>query len=132
MQLLQIIYSSTPFGFTLSVLDAILTISRARNKRDDITGMLICRGDLYLQLIEGPAAAIQATYDRICGDDRHLEIALLVKREVPSRMFPAWAMRDDPPRSWMWTQAEVMAGAVAATAPEEIIAIFERLAREPV
>lgn len=130
MSLTQIIYSSKPFGFDASVLDDILTISRVLNARDDITGTLICRADMYLQLIEGPDAAIQATYARIIGDDRHLEINLLVSRPITDRMFPKWAMRDDPARSWMWTQKEVSAGAIQAATPEKIVSIFERLAVE--
>ena len=131
MSLSQIIYSSRPFGFTAGVLDDILTISRLRNARDDITGTLICRADLYLQLIEGPDAAIQALYARIAADDRHHDILPHVTRTVDERMFPHWAMRDDPPRSWMWSQAEVSAGAIKAAAPTDIVAIFERLASEP-
>ena len=131
MSMTQIIYSSKPFGFDSSVLDDILTVSRFNNRRDDITGTLICRADMYLQLIEGPEAAIQETYKRIAGDDRHLEVHLLVSRPVTDRMFPKWAMRDDPARSWMWTQAEVSAGAIGAATPAEILGIFERLAREP-
>ena len=131
MSLTQIIYSSKPFGFDASVLDDILTISRFNNSRDDITGTLICRADMYLQLIEGPDAAIQATYARIIGDDRHLEVNQLVSRAVTARMFPKWAMRDDPARSWMWSQAEVSAGAIQAATPDQILAIFERLAAEP-
>ena len=130
MSLTQIIYSSKPFGFDASVLDDILTVSRARNSRDDITGTLICRADMYLQLIEGPDAAIQATYKRICGDDRHVEITLLVSRTVTDRMFPKWAMRDDPARSWMWSHEKVSAGAITETAAPQILAIFERLAAE--
>lgn len=131
MSLTQIIYSSKPFGFDASVLDDILTISRVLNARNDITGTLICRADMYLQLIEGPDQAIQATYARIIGDDRHLEINLLVSRQITERMFPKWAMRDDPARSWMWTQAEVSAGAIQAATPAQILAIFERVAAEP-
>jgi Sensors of blue-light using FAD len=131
MSFTQIIYSSKPFGFDASVLDDILTVSRARNARDEITGTLICRADMYMQLIEGPNAAIQATYARIIGDDRHLEIHLLVSRDVTERMFPEWAMRDDPVRSWMWTQAEVSAGAIQAATPSQILSIFERVAAEP-
>nr|WP_315457259.1 BLUF domain-containing protein [uncultured Sphingorhabdus sp.] len=130
MPLTQIIYSSKPFGFTASVLDDILTVSRARNARDDITGTLICRGDMYLQLIEGPDPAIAATYERIIADDRHLEIDLLVSRPVSARLFPQWAMRDDPARSWMWTQEEVSAGAIQSASMAEILGIFERLAAE--
>jgi Sensors of blue-light using FAD len=128
MMLTQIIYSSQPFGFDASVLDDILTVSRARNSRDDITGTLICRADMYLQLIEGPDAAIQATYARIIGDDRHVSAKLLVSRAVTDRLFPKWAMRDDPPRSWMWTQEEVSAGAIRAASTQQILGVFERLA----
>lgn len=131
MSLTQIIYSSKPFGFDASILDDILTVSRVLNSRADITGTLICRADMYLQLIEGPDAAIQATYNRIRGDDRHMEVNLLVSRDVTDRLFPNWAMRDDPVRSWMWTQAEVAAGAIKAATPPKILAIFERLASEP-
>ena len=131
MSLTQIIYSSKPFGFDASVLDDILTVSRARNSRDDITGTLICRADMYLQLIEGPEAALQAAYTRISADDRHLEIDCLISHPVTDRLFPKWAMRDDPPRTWMWNQKEVAAGAIAAASPQQILAIFERLASEP-
>ena len=130
MALTQIVYSSKPFGFDASVLDDILTISRVRNSKADITGTLICRADMYLQLIEGPDPAIQATYQRITMDDRHVEINLLLSRAVTERLFPKWAMRDDPARSWMWTQQEIADGAIAAATQQDILAIFERLASE--
>lgn len=130
MPLTQIVYSSKPFGFDASVLDDILTISRVLNSKADITGTLICRADMYLQLIEGPDAAIQATYQRITMDDRHVEINLLLSRAVTERLFPKWAMRDDPARSWMWTQQEIADGAIAAATQQDILAIFERLASE--
>lgn len=128
--LTQIVYASRPFGFDMSVLDDILTISRRRNSQVDITGTLICRSDMYLQLIEGPEAAVQVTYERIKLDDRHLELNLLLSRTVTERLFPKWAMRDDPARSWMWSPEEVAAGALAAATPEQVIAIFEQLASE--
>ncbi len=130
MTLTQIVYSSKPFGFDASVLDDILTISRIRNSKADITGTLICRADMYLQLIEGPDAAIQATYQRITMDDRHVEINLLLSRPVTERLFPKWAMRDDPARSWMWDQQEIADGAIAAATQQDILAIFERVASE--
>lgn len=130
MSLTQIVYASKPFGFDASVLDDILTISRRRNSQADITGTLICRSDMYLQLIEGPDAAVQATYDRIKADDRHLELNLLVSRIVADRLFPKWAMRDDPARSWMWSAQEVAAGAISAASPEHVLHIFQKLAIE--
>ena len=131
MSLTQIIYASKPFGFDASVLDDILTISRIRNSKSDITGTLICRHDMYLQLIEGPDSAIESTYRRIEGDDRHVEMTLLFSRKVTDRLFPQWAMRDDPARSWMWSPQEVTAGAITNATPQEILAIFERLAADP-
>ena len=130
MSLTRIIYASRPFGFDAGVLDDLLTISRSRNARDGVTGTLICRADMYLQLIEGPDAAIEATYARIAADDRHADVIPLVTRTVANRLFPYWAMRDDPPRSWMWTADQVAAGAIGRATPDDIIAIFERLAAE--
>jgi Sensors of blue-light using FAD len=131
--LTQLIYVSRPFGFNAAVLDDILTVSRFNNARDGITGALICRADLYLQLIEGPDSAIAATYARIAADqDRHVDVQLLLSRSVEAPMFPKWAMRDDPARSWMWSHEEVSGGAVRSATPAQILAIFERVAAEAV
>jgi hypothetical protein len=131
MPMIQLIYASRPFGFDEGALAAILIVARRCNERDGITGALICRGDLYLQLLEGPQAAVDAAYRRIERDPRHVDIKLLSRREVTERLFPGWAMRDDPARSWMWTQEEVNAGAIERATEAEAVAIFERLAREP-
>ena len=113
--LIQLIYSSRPFGFDDSVLNGILMIARRNNPRDSITGALICRHDLYLQLLEGPQDAVEARYRIIARDDRHLEV---VKRV-------------DPARSWMWTAKAVEQGALDLAEPDAFIAVFERLAAEP-
>jgi hypothetical protein len=104
--------------------------ARNCNERDGITGALICRGDLYLQLLEGPQELVEAAYRRIERDRRHLEVKLLSRRNVTERLFPGWAMRNDPARSWMWSQEEVNGGAVDRATGAEAVAIFERLARE--
>jgi hypothetical protein len=128
--LIQLIYSSRPFGFDDGVLNGILMTSRRNNPRDAITGALICRHDLYLQLLEGPQAAVEARYGRIVRDDRHLEVVKRVSRPITDRLFPNWAMRDDPARSWMWTAEEIHKGALDRASPSEFIAIFSRLAAE--
>ena len=128
--LIQLIYSSQPFGFDTAMLNGILIIARRNNPRDGITGALICRRDLYLQLLEGPREAVEARYRRIARDDRHLEVVQRVCRPVPERLFPTWAMRDDPARSWMWTAKDVDDGALDRATPEDFIAVFARLAAE--
>jgi hypothetical protein len=113
MAMIQLIYASQPFGFDEAALNSILTSARHYNTRDDITGALICRADVYLQLLEGPEQLVEATYGRIARDNRHLGINRLFSGPISERMFPDWAMRDDPARSWMWTRAEVEDGAQA-------------------
>jgi len=131
MSLIQLVYASRPFGFDPSILGGILGEARRLNPENDITGALICRADLYLQLLEGPADAVEATFARIARDDRHVEVRHLVSRPVERRLFPDWAMRHDPARSWMWTQQEVDDGALDRATEDEVVAVFERVAKEP-
>ena len=130
MSLTQLTYASRPFGFDDAMLAGILLDARRCNTRDGITGMLICRADLYLQLLEGPGAAVDAAYRRIAADDRHMDLRLLTRREADDRLFPDWAMRDDPARSWLWTKAEVDDGALTRASADDIVAVFRRLAAE--
>lgn len=131
MGLIQLIYASRPFGFDDAMLNGILSDARRCNVRDDITGALVCRADIYLQLLEGPEAAVEAAFARIAIDDRHVEIERLFCAPVATRLFPAWAMRDDPARSWMWTREEVADGAIRRAGKADILGVFARLAAEP-
>ena len=131
MNLIQLVYASRPFGFDNATLNAILIEARLSNARHEITGALICRADIYLQLLEGPETSVDSTFARIARDDRHLEVKVLYRMPAAKRLFPEWAMRDDPPRSWMWTQRGVADGAISQASPEDIIRIFERLVEEP-
>ena len=126
MSLFQLIYVSQPFGFDEVALYGILIAARRNNLRNDVTGALICRADAYLQLIEGPEVAIRKTYARIESDIRHINVNFLFGEPVTDRLFPGWAMRNDPARSWMWTQAQVAAGAIAKATRPELLAVFER------
>jgi hypothetical protein len=130
MTIHQLIYMSEPFGFDDGMLNGILSISRRNNIRDALTGALVCRRDIYLQLLEGPEAAVEAAYARITRDDRHLAIVRLLSEPADTRLFPDWAMLDDPARSWLWSEAEVGAGAVQAASNRDLRAVFERVAQE--
>ena len=52
----QVIYVSTPVGFSDKILDSILVQSQVNNKKNEITGALICRSDLYLQYSRGSSS----------------------------------------------------------------------------
>ena len=123
----QLIYSSRPFGYDEATLNGILAEARRFNAEHDITGALICRHDLYLQLLEGPQKIVESLYQRITVDARHLEVELLVEQPVNQRLFPQWAMLHDPAQSWLWSPREVRDGAIRRASEEEVIEMFERL-----
>ena len=130
--MLQLVYASRPFGFDAAILSAILVHARRFNAEHDLNGALICRNDLYLQLLEGPDDAINLVYEKIRADDRHLDVKELVRRPIAHRMFPEWAMRDDPVQSWMWSREQVAAGEVQRASAAEVMSVFVRLAnRKP-
>ena len=126
----HLIYSSRPFGFDQNILNGILVTSVDNNKRDQITGALICRSDLYLQYLEGPTDSINETFHKIQNDDRHVEIKVLKEGIHAERLFPKWAMRDDPVRSWMWSREEVDAGALNKISASDAFNIFQRHSKE--
>ena len=132
MPFTQLVYASRPFGFDQATLSAILLDARRANARDGISGALIARHDLYLQLLEGPRDKVEAAYQRIRRDDRHVEVTRLVERPIETRLFPGWAMRDDPAQSWVWSIEEVRAGAVERADEAEVMGFFQRLADQGV
>ncbi len=127
MTIMQIIYTSQPFGFDEAMLGGILVQARRNNPRWEMTGCLICRQDLYLQLLEGPEAALDTLFNKIKADDRHLEVTLLSRATVSTRMFPDWAMRHDPAQSWLWPPEAVAAGVLFQASPDSLRAVFARV-----
>ncbi|MFM9977602.1 MAG: BLUF domain-containing protein [Sphingomonadaceae bacterium] len=128
MAIFQLIYASQPFGFDDAMLGGILVQARRNNARDGVTGCLIARADLYLQMLEGEAAAIETLYGKIVADDRHLQAERLWSGTAQTRLFPDWAMRDDPARSWLWSIDEVADGALQRASADELQAVFARIA----
>lgn len=124
----QTIYMSQPFGYDQAMLNGILSGARRNNRRDQVTGALICRADIYLQLIEGPEAAIDSLYARIQRDDRHVDVVPLWSGNVRERAFAAWDMLDDPACSWLWSADEVADGAVTRASAEALHGVFARVA----
>ncbi|MCK0166400.1 BLUF domain-containing protein [Jannaschia sp. S6380] len=125
--LIQIVYVSQPFGFDEPTLAGILLDARRCNKRDDVTGALVCRRDIYLQLLEGPEGAVRAAYARIRRDDWHAEIKELVSHKIQSRLFASWAMLHDPAKTWIWTEEGISDGALDRAEPAVIIKVFKDL-----
>ena len=128
MVLSRIIYCSQPFGYDQPMLNGILADARTYNPKNHITGALICREDIFLQLLEGPEDKILLTYDRILNDDRHLNIELLVQEPCDDRLFPTWSMKDDPAKTWFWTKDEIDAGILTSVSKNDLLGVFDRIA----
>ena len=93
MFLVRLIYASTAVA-VLSPADyqSILITSIKNNSKSDITGMLCCDGQYFLQCLEGSRQAVNNTYSRILNDPRHNNVMLLNYGEVATRHFSDWAM----------------------------------------
>lgn len=91
--MLSLIYSSVATS-TLEPADltALLTQSRASNEQTGITGMLLFRNGYFLQVLEGPDAAVRGKMHTIRDDSRHTKVTVLLEDLIEERQFPEWTM----------------------------------------
>lgn len=90
--MLQLVYVSTARSSDPIDHQVILDHARRNNRRDGITGLLYADAKRFLQALEGPDAAVEATFARIQADPRHRAIVLLSCRQVEAREFGDWEM----------------------------------------
>ena len=80
--------------FDRDSIDKLVAQAAEKNAELGITGILMTSGRLFFQVIEGPAAEIDALYEIISNDERHVDVLLLNAEEnVKTRIFPDWSMR---------------------------------------
>lgn len=70
----------------------ILNSSIKNNVKDGITGVLLFKSRVFIQLLEGPEDKVEATFQRIIQDPRHENIKLLAKQKVQDRLYGEWSM----------------------------------------
>ncbi len=70
----------------------ILAASQRNNAPVGITGALMFNSGCFAQVLEGPQAAIEETFERIQQDDRHSDVSLLDFSPITDRFFPNWSM----------------------------------------
>ena len=124
---MQLIYSSQPFGYDSTTLQTILNDARRCNTRDGISGALVCRHDIYVQLLEGSEEAVHSAYMRISRDDRHVGVKKLVRRPITERFFGEWAMLHDPAISLIWNQQQIKDGILEQIPQTKIVEMFETI-----
>jgi hypothetical protein len=93
MKLIQLIYVSAALKlFAPAELRELLRLARIKNQRLDVTGMLLYHQGSFLQVLEGPAAAVNPLLETIGEDQRHHKLMLLLRREIEARNFADWKM----------------------------------------
>lgn len=73
-------------------LEEILAVARTNNMSLNITGMLLFHEGSFIQALEGEQQAVDALYQKIGKDDRHLETRVLYRGDIPDRTFKNWSM----------------------------------------
>lgn len=93
----QIVYFSRnkiikPAEEMLWEIDKILETSQTNNERDQVTGALIFNRGVFGQVLEGPNALVEETFERIQMDTRHWDVTVLEARAISERSFGNWSM----------------------------------------
>lgn len=88
-----LLYSSiSSDDFTDKVLDEILAVSRQNNSDLEVTGMLMHKGGVFLQILEGPLPAVKALFAKISIDPRHKLVKVIQEGPIAERSFGDWSM----------------------------------------
>ena len=76
-------------------LEEIASQAAKKNAGDDITGILMAKGGLFFQIIEGPEENIDRLFTNILKDSRHEKITTLgIQIGDLKRLFPNWHMKE--------------------------------------
>jgi hypothetical protein len=92
MYLTRITYCSELSGVDKDAISNILEVSRQKNAKAGISGMLLFNGTYFLQCLEGGRAVVNDTYQRIMCDTRHCRPMLLAYEDIAEREFGDWEM----------------------------------------
>ncbi|KAA5803871.1 BLUF domain-containing protein [Alkalicaulis satelles] len=95
--LLRVVYLSTSLisrspGAFRAEMASILEACARRNPRLGVTGVLIYERGRFVQLLEGPAEAVDALLDDIETDVRHGLFKILWRTRASRRLFENWSM----------------------------------------
>ena len=135
----QLIYRSTARQeFWPNDLFALVEKARVKNAARDLTGMLLFHQNQFLQLLEGPEAAVRDCFAVIQRDTRHGDIQVLFTDQVEERSFPNWTMGFERvseawnlPRSWSTIlEDEAMVSGKRKTAAKDLLLSFRHVTSE--
>ena len=92
-KLVQLVYVSlSSKDLSEQSLTDLLVEIREKNKRQDVTGMLLYHNSSFIQVIEGEQDTIDQLFDKLKKDQRHKNILVLLEHKIDQRSFPNWSM----------------------------------------
>lgn len=105
--LVELVYlSASSHTFGMTELRALLGTSRRKNRALGVTGLLLHADGSFLQILEGPSAAVDGLYARISSDARHDRVVRVFRRSITKRSFGSWSMGFEEPLDAM--RAEIL------------------------
>jgi hypothetical protein len=76
-------------------LEELASQAAKKNAENDITGVLMAKGGVFFQIIEGPEENIDRLFTSILKDPRHKKIITLgIQIGDLKRLFPNWHMKE--------------------------------------
>ena len=94
MMIERVIYKSrATVPIDLDVVLSITSESTPRNRKLNITGILLATNTHFFQVLEGEEKALSSVFRRIRKDPRHTDLELISQGPVPGREFSDWAMK---------------------------------------
>ncbi len=76
-------------------IEKLASQAAKNNAEHDITGVLMAKGGLFFQIIEGPEENIDKLFTNILKDPRHEKIITLgIQLGDLKRLFPNWHMKE--------------------------------------
>ena len=91
--MIRLIFSGAlPIVPNPSQLNAFLADSRARNRRHGIFGAMVLMGSDFLQVVEGPDAAVEQMYDQLSQQSRRYGLVLVARHVIEAPLFGHWQL----------------------------------------
>jgi len=73
-------------------IQALLDAARRKNRRRDLTGMLVFNSTHFLQVVEGDRERLSELYADLVRDPRHQHLLMLGVEPIARRTFVDWDM----------------------------------------
>ncbi len=92
-RLLRLVYvSAAAPQLTRADLIEMGRTAQRNNQKSRLTGLLLHVDDEFFQVIEGPSAAVEDVFSRICEDKRNEWVTPLLREHPFRRVFKTWSM----------------------------------------